>query len=597
MGENVDKILIKRGTKEKLEKSSPLSQGELFLARDEERLYVGGPKGNIPIATQKEVNEKYQEVSTQLDQMVNIDLASFGAVADANYFNEADNRYYKDKELTIPATDNAHVFQKVFDYMRTQREVNNNEKFTILFPRGAMYSSKRLELVGEYIQIIGNNSKLVVSVPNSDAQDDSLCLYVRRCREFRMSGMTIEHIIEDKSITSERAGRYYHLWIREDENVKLEYCHIHNNVFVDKISTPNTTVKPYNGIIWLNYAKNIFIHDNVFENPCGRIVYLFGCEKGFIRNNSFNNVGYLDPTITNTRVGSLAVRLLSCKDIVVSDNVFEFTESPYNAPEMQGVVLDSSDSSPTTPSENILVTNNIFILHNELTTAILCRNAINSKISGNTFILNDKGKWVTFRARSNDQKWDVELENNLIIQPPIDNQINIDIISGLDMSNYNAVFKNNRFKSDKLITKLSTVLNLHTLSSFRFENRNSFYQNGVYKFDYSSTNTLDYNQTPNIEVIINNDNVSDYIVDGVLDIPENVGLVRLQLDNVSISDIKFNGSDLQNKKITIFNEFANHNNRIVFSLYRMRLVGLKDYVFKPFERITLVFRSPLWLME
>ena len=55
----MDKILIKRGMKEKLEKSPPLSQGELFLAKDEERLYVGGPKGNIPIATQ-------QEVSTQL---------------------------------------------------------------------------------------------------------------------------------------------------------------------------------------------------------------------------------------------------------------------------------------------------------------------------------------------------------------------------------------------------------------------------------------------------------------------------------------------------------------------------------------------------
>lgn len=65
----MDKILIKRGTKEKLEKSSPLSQGELFLAKDEERLYVGGPKGNIPILTQKDVDEKYQEVATQLSQI------------------------------------------------------------------------------------------------------------------------------------------------------------------------------------------------------------------------------------------------------------------------------------------------------------------------------------------------------------------------------------------------------------------------------------------------------------------------------------------------------------------------------------------------
>ena len=53
----MDKILIKRGTKEKLDKSSPLSQGELFLAKDEERLYVGGPKGNIPIPSMEDLED------------------------------------------------------------------------------------------------------------------------------------------------------------------------------------------------------------------------------------------------------------------------------------------------------------------------------------------------------------------------------------------------------------------------------------------------------------------------------------------------------------------------------------------------------------
>src|SRR5690606_35476525 len=57
VGENVDKILIKRGTKEKLEKSPPLSQGELFLAKHEERLSVGGPKGNISIPSMEDLEE------------------------------------------------------------------------------------------------------------------------------------------------------------------------------------------------------------------------------------------------------------------------------------------------------------------------------------------------------------------------------------------------------------------------------------------------------------------------------------------------------------------------------------------------------------
>ena len=53
----MDKLLIKRGSKRALEQIDPLPVGELFLAKDEERLYVGGPKGNIPIPRMEDLED------------------------------------------------------------------------------------------------------------------------------------------------------------------------------------------------------------------------------------------------------------------------------------------------------------------------------------------------------------------------------------------------------------------------------------------------------------------------------------------------------------------------------------------------------------
>ena len=70
--------------KEKLEKSSPLSQGELFLAKDEERLYVGGPKGNISIPTKKEVDEltaQLEQTDKEIDSL-SINIKKFSVIGD-----------------------------------------------------------------------------------------------------------------------------------------------------------------------------------------------------------------------------------------------------------------------------------------------------------------------------------------------------------------------------------------------------------------------------------------------------------------------------------------------------------------------------------
>ena len=75
----MDKLLIKRGSKQVLEQLDPLQVGELFLAKDEERLYIGGPKGNIPISTQKDVDEINEQLAQTAKEVTPL---LFGAVGD-----------------------------------------------------------------------------------------------------------------------------------------------------------------------------------------------------------------------------------------------------------------------------------------------------------------------------------------------------------------------------------------------------------------------------------------------------------------------------------------------------------------------------------
>lgn len=49
-----------------------------------------------------------------------INIRWFGAVADANYFNPEDNKYYKDAEFTIECTDNQKAFQDAVDFLNAK---------------------------------------------------------------------------------------------------------------------------------------------------------------------------------------------------------------------------------------------------------------------------------------------------------------------------------------------------------------------------------------------------------------------------------------------------------------------------------------------
>ena len=67
-----------------------------------------------------------------------INVKVFGAVADANYYNEKDKKYYIDAEMSIDSTDNQQAFQAAVDY------VNENGGGTVFVPRGRYMLGKEI---------------------------------------------------------------------------------------------------------------------------------------------------------------------------------------------------------------------------------------------------------------------------------------------------------------------------------------------------------------------------------------------------------------------------------------------------------------------
>lgn len=75
------------------------------------------------------LDNRVTQLDAQLAEIATL-VTKFGAVADANYYDTVNKKYYSDATMTIPATDNQKAFQDAVDYLA------NNGGGTLFVPKG-----------------------------------------------------------------------------------------------------------------------------------------------------------------------------------------------------------------------------------------------------------------------------------------------------------------------------------------------------------------------------------------------------------------------------------------------------------------------------
>ena len=111
--------------------STAESIGEMDIVRINDKLTeLEGKVGEGGAGVDEQARQEIQEVSEQLTENqkqtmnflndLGVNVKTWGAVADANYYNETTKKYYSDEAMTKPATDNQKVFQDVVNYLSSR---------------------------------------------------------------------------------------------------------------------------------------------------------------------------------------------------------------------------------------------------------------------------------------------------------------------------------------------------------------------------------------------------------------------------------------------------------------------------------------------
>ena len=99
-----------------------------------------------------EIREMIDEVNASLDNIANklyVSVTDFGAVGDANYYNENDDKYYVDSKFTTLATDCTNAFKEAL-------KVSNS----INLPNGNFWITEPLNIASKELDFFGNGMSL-----------------------------------------------------------------------------------------------------------------------------------------------------------------------------------------------------------------------------------------------------------------------------------------------------------------------------------------------------------------------------------------------------------------------------------------------------
>ena len=220
---------------------------------------------------------------------------------------------------------------------------------------------------GLYIQttsnlVIDGGGHIYKYAESFEMDNVAICLY--DVENINIDGIKITIETISRSAIN-KSYRYYHIWARP-ENIAINKCYINNCTFIDNNSLIDSSVKPYNGSIWVggyqNVSNSINITNNKFLHNCGRVIYCTNSEDVIVTGNHLIDLDYFDYTPTNKNSMELiAIRLIGCYNNIVANNEITVADNTMNGREIIGKIINivANDNTEHQYSKKSVVSSNI----------------------------------------------------------------------------------------------------------------------------------------------------------------------------------------------------------------------------------------------
>ena len=563
-------IAFGKNTNDNIELST---EEKMYIERVEQRDQNDNAETIESIKGISTVNLNNIEVSS--DNTVNI--VDFGAVGDANYYNESSNKYYSDKSYTTEAHSNSDAIQSCLDYAQ-------ENGYNVKIPKGTYLIEKRI-LLPDNIELIGEDGATFLVYDNFYNTDDfvfrnkhadnngiikikNLNFKLETYKEFEFKEKELLYIkiydlkelsIDNCKVENENKG-IPNLCTEIDIRGNFEKIDITNNTLI------NESKSTVGGNLWIrnNYLDGeigeINITDNtIIKNGNDEAIATWGKSKMGKINVKRNHIEY---TNSSDMTNDIFITCMSTENTFkLEEYCFEENDIKVNG-SMQGliIVMNNNGEMPSINiKKNVIAFNSTFedayggvlrfanynidkmyeqdinICENQIDSseAVGCRQIFylrNSKVNVYNNNINAKVTYGVTFVDNNSEKVEMELNDNIINANLLQGS---SIFSSKDV-NVNFIANNNT------INNLAT--NYRNIVFLAKESDNYDYQKKA-----KQTIILKNNKFTNLYRILQNSDKNDidnFVVernefDGLTEIMYESGLKNIFNGRISIKDNYF----------------------------------------------------------
>lgn len=395
--------------------------------------------------------------------LAQINIVEYGAIADANFYNVIDGKYYVDASYNVMATDNSKAFQDAID------------KSSIVYvPKGNYLIEGALSLSGEKLEIIGEDkltTKLFftgdkISKANTNAKNESIIInsgFDYKYDESKAQNINIKNISMDyirdnnkkpntllligninSAVFENYISNVYNSSNITDIGItNLDLYVACKNVNINSSKFINDTSGPSGGCIWVrnlttkktntpdNKTQSIIITNNEFiKNSKDEIIAVFSSrgdvEDVTISDNEFTTFG----TIAETNISIFSAKngfYGKVKNVIIDNNKINIHD--YNA----FVVKVGTSSNTINPTSSVYIRNNkinVSSIKDSDRAKRIVYQADN--ISNNIFVENNNLEYV---SSYNNKIIAISCKNGSIVNNTIDGNFTIGIENGIIQKN------------------------------------------------------------------------------------------------------------------------------------------------------------------